>query len=102
VLEPRAQACGVHPREVTLARAPHGRQRAARRVSIPKRLPQWSLAKRIGLGLSDVRTVVVRITEPRVQTNLIWKVKIETAGRVSLGCGQLSVGREVTNRVTIK
>jgi hypothetical protein len=30
------------------------------------------------------------------------KVKVETAGKVSLGCGQLSVGREVTNRVTIK
>ena len=29
-------------------------------------------------------------------------VKVETAGKVSLVCGQLSVGREVTNRVTIK
>jgi hypothetical protein len=30
------------------------------------------------------------------------KVKVETAGKVSLGCGQLSVGREVANRVTVK
>jgi hypothetical protein len=30
------------------------------------------------------------------------KVKVETAGKASLGCGRLSVGREVTNRVTIK
>ena len=37
----------------------------------------------------------IRLTEPRVQTN--GKVKVETAGKVSLGCGQLSVGREVTN-----
>jgi hypothetical protein len=42
-------------------------------------------------------------TEPRGQTNLIYgKVEVETAGKVSLGCGQLSVGGEVTNRVTIK
>jgi hypothetical protein len=30
------------------------------------------------------------------------KVKVETAGKASLGCGQLSVGGEITNRVTIK
>jgi hypothetical protein len=46
-------------------------------------------------------------TEPRGQTNLIWlpltfASRIEKAGRASLGCGQLSEGREVTNRVTIK
>jgi hypothetical protein len=41
-------------------------------------------------------------TEPRVQTNLYGKVKVETPGRASLGGGQLSVGGEVTNRVTIK
>jgi hypothetical protein len=29
------------------------------------------------------------------------KSKTETVGKVSLGCGQLSVGGEVTNRVTI-
>jgi hypothetical protein len=41
-------------------------------------------------------------TEPRSQTILYGKVKVgETAGEVSLGCGQLSVGGEVTNRVTI-
>jgi hypothetical protein len=36
-------------------------------------------------------------TEPRGQTNLIQygKVEVETAGRASLGCGQLSVGGEV-------
>jgi hypothetical protein len=38
-------------------------------------------------------------TEPRSQTILY--VKVETVGKVSLGCGQLSVGGEVTNRVTI-
>jgi hypothetical protein len=41
-------------------------------------------------------------TEPRGQTHLFWQVKVETAGKASLGCGQLSVGGEVTNRVTIK
>jgi hypothetical protein len=41
-------------------------------------------------------------TEPRVRTNLIWQSQKLTAGRASLGCGQLSVGGEVTNRVTIK
>jgi hypothetical protein len=40
-------------------------------------------------------------TEPRSQTNLYGKVEVETAGKASLGCGQLSVGGEVTNRVTI-
>jgi hypothetical protein len=40
-------------------------------------------------------------TEARSQTILYGKVKVETAGKVSLGCGQLSVGGEVTNRVTI-
>jgi hypothetical protein len=40
-------------------------------------------------------------TEPRSQTILYGKVKVETAGTASLGCGQLSVGGEVTNRVTI-
>jgi hypothetical protein len=30
------------------------------------------------------------------------KVEVETAGRASLGSGQLSVGGELTNRVTIK
>jgi hypothetical protein len=40
-------------------------------------------------------------TEPRGQTNLIWQSQIETAGKASLGCGQLSVGGEAANRVTI-
>jgi hypothetical protein len=40
-------------------------------------------------------------TEPRSQTIVYGKVKVETAGKVSLGCGQLSVGWEVTNRVTV-
>jgi hypothetical protein len=39
-------------------------------------------------------------TEPE-SNNFIWQVKVETVGRVSLGCGQLSVGGEVTNRVTV-
>jgi hypothetical protein len=33
--------------------------------------------------------------------NLKGKVKVETAGTASLGCGQLSVGGEAANRVTI-
>jgi hypothetical protein len=41
-------------------------------------------------------------TEPRSQLLLYGKVEVETVGKVSLGCGQLSVGGEVTNRVTIK
>jgi hypothetical protein len=40
-------------------------------------------------------------TEPRSRTILYGQVKVETAGKVSLGCGQFSVGPEVTNRVTI-
>jgi hypothetical protein len=40
-------------------------------------------------------------TEPRSQTILYGKVKVETVGKVSLGCGRLSAGGEVTNRVTI-
>jgi hypothetical protein len=41
-------------------------------------------------------------TEPRSQTILYGKViKVETAGKASLGWGQLSVGGEVTNRDTI-
>jgi hypothetical protein len=39
-------------------------------------------------------------TEP--SNNLNGKVKVETVSKASLGCGQLSVGGEVTNRVTIK
>jgi hypothetical protein len=41
-------------------------------------------------------------TEPMSQTILYGKVKVEDSGKVSLGCGQLSVGGKVTNRVTIK
>jgi hypothetical protein len=39
-------------------------------------------------------------TEPRSQT-IYMASRVETAGKASLGCGQLSVGGEVTNRVTI-
>ena len=47
-------------------------------------------------------------TEPRSQTILYGKVKVETAGKASLGCGQLSVGGSLrtvlpfTNRDVIR
>jgi hypothetical protein len=48
---------------------------------------------------------VLHLRTIRLQTeesnNLKGKVKVETVSRASLGRGRLSVGREVTNRVTI-
>jgi hypothetical protein len=46
-------------------------------------------------------TVLHHQSDYRCQTILKGKVKVETAGKASLGCGQLSVGGEVTNHVTI-
>jgi hypothetical protein len=45
-----------------------------------------------------LRTIRLRAEE---SNNLKGKVKVETAGKVSLGCGRLSVGGEVTNHVTV-